>query len=109
MAFLLGLRTSRFQRDGAPGGRSPVLAGAVRRDCKMLTRYREVFVGLLFGLAATAIDVVMHERMQDRSFAAELIHPDIGMLFYRVILVAFVAALGILLWKKTDSNRHSRN
>jgi len=74
----------------------------------MLTRYREVFFGLLFGLAATAIDVVMHARMQDHSFAEELIHPDMGMLLYRALFLVFGAALGLLLWKKNQRERESR-
>jgi hypothetical protein len=75
----------------------------------MITRYREVFFGLLFGVAATVIDVIMHARMQDRSYAEELIHPDMGMLFYRVLFLTFGVALGLLLWKKNQRQRESRH
>jgi len=75
----------------------------------MISRYREVFFGLLIGLAASVIDVIMHARMQGRSLAEELIQPDIGMLFYRVLFLIFGAALGLLLWKKNQRERESRH
>ena len=75
----------------------------------MISRYREVFFGLLIGLAASVIDVIMHARMQGHSLAEELILPDIGMLFYRVLFLIFGAALGLLLWKKNQRERESRH
>ena len=74
----------------------------------MITRYREVFFGLLFGVAATALDIIMHARMQEHSFAEELIHPDLEMLFYRVLFLAFGLALGVLLWRTNVRQRESR-
>ena len=75
----------------------------------MITRYREVFFGLLFGVAATALDIIMHARMQEHSFAEELIHPDLEMLFYRVLFLAFGLALGVLLWRTNVRQRESRH
>ena len=75
----------------------------------MVHRYREVCFGLLFGLAAVVIDIAMHAGMQDRSFTEELIHPEMGMLFYRILFLAFGVALGFLLWKTNKRERESRN
>lgn len=75
----------------------------------MVSRYREVFFGLLIGLAASVIDVVMHARMHDRSFVEELIRPEMGMLFYRVLFLVFGVALGLLLWKTNQRERESRH
>jgi|SRR5205809_7369794 len=75
----------------------------------MISRYREVFFGLLIGLAAGVIDVIMHARMQDRSFAEELMQPHIEMLFYRILFLALGVALGLLLWKKNQRERESRH
>jgi signal transduction histidine kinase len=75
----------------------------------MITRYREIFFGVLFGLTASVIDIIMHAGMHGHSFAEELIHPDMGMLFYRLLFVAFGVAFGSLLWKKNQRERESRH
>lgn len=75
----------------------------------MVTRYREVCFGFLFGLATVVIDIAMHAGMQSRSFTEELIHPEMGMLFYRILFLAFGVALGFLLWKTNRRERESRN
>ncbi len=74
----------------------------------MISRYREVFFGLLIGLAACVIDTIMHARMQDRSFLEELIRPEIEMFFYRLLFLTFGLALGLLLWRKNQRERESR-
>lgn len=75
----------------------------------MVTRYREVCFGLLFGLAAVVIDIAMHAGMQDRHFFEELVHPEMAMLFYRILFLAFGVALGFLLWKTNVRERESRH
>ena len=75
----------------------------------MITRYREVFFGLLFGVAATALDIIMHARMQGRSFAEELMQPEIEMFFYRLLFLAFGIALGFILWRKNQHERETRH
>lgn len=74
----------------------------------MISRYREVLFGLVIGLVAVIVDVIMHARMQDRSFAEELIQPHIEMLFYRLLFLAFGVVLGWLLWKSNKRERESR-
>lgn len=75
----------------------------------MLTRYREIFFGLMFGLAAVLIDISMHAGMQGHSFAEELLHPETAMLYYRILFLAFGIVLGFLLWKKNKRERESRD
>lgn len=75
----------------------------------MISRYREVFFGLVIGLVAVVIDVVMDARMQDRSFAEALIQPRVEMLFYRLLFLAFGVSLGWLLWKSNKGERKSRH
>jgi hypothetical protein len=75
----------------------------------MISRYREVFFGLVIGFAASVIDVIMHARMQDRSFAEELMRPQIDMFFYRLLFLAFGFALGLLLWRKNQRERETRH
>ena len=71
-------------------------------------RYREVLYGLVFGLGACAIDIVMHARMNGRSALEELLRPDPGMIVYRVLFLAFGLALGVLLWQKNKREREAR-
>ena len=37
----------------------------------MLRKYREIIVGVLFGLGACLIDTLMHAQMMDRAFLGE--------------------------------------
>lgn len=72
-------------------------------------RYREVVYGLVFGLGACAIDIVMHARMNGRSALEELIRPEPAMIIYRVLFLAFGVALGTLLWQKSRREREARD
>lgn len=74
----------------------------------MLQKYKDIFVGLLFGLGAGAIDVHMHARMEQTSFWLQLIRPQPTMIFYRVLFLLLGVALGWLLWQKNARERDFR-
>ncbi len=74
----------------------------------MLQKYKEIFVGLLFGLGAGTIDVHMHARMEQTSFWMQLIRPQPAMIFYRLLFLLFGVALGWLLWQKNARERDFR-
>jgi hypothetical protein len=75
----------------------------------MLQRYKEVFYGLLFGLGASLIDVLMHASMEQQGIWVELIRPQPVMLAYRVFFIVFGLALGWLLWRKNKVERDFRS
>ena len=74
----------------------------------MVPRYREIFYGLLLGLGAWFIDVVMHARIEDRGFWDELFRFEATTFFYRLMFVAFGLALGLSLWQKSKRERDFR-
>jgi hypothetical protein len=74
----------------------------------VLRKYREIVVGILFGLGACLIDIVMHARMMDRTFWAEALQPRPEMLFYRGLFLAFGFTAGLLLWQKSRRERDFR-
>jgi signal transduction histidine kinase len=70
--------------------------------------YREILYGVLFGVGACVIDIVMHARMTDRSFVQEFIQPSAEMLFYRVLFLIFGLGVGFTLWQKNKREREAR-
>lgn len=74
----------------------------------MLRKYREIVVGILFGLGACLIDIVMHARMMDRTYWDEALRPRPEMLFYRGLFLAFGFTAGFLLWQKSKRERDFR-
>lgn len=74
----------------------------------MLKRYKELVYGLLLGIGAWMIDVVMHAQMTSRSIWAEFTEPQTGMVFYRVLYVGFGLALGWSLWQRNKRERDFR-
>ena len=74
----------------------------------MLHRYKEVFYGLLFGMGASVIDVMMHASMEQQGFWMELLRPNPLMLAYRVAFIVFGLLLGWLLWRKNNAERDFR-
>jgi hypothetical protein len=74
----------------------------------VLNRYKEILYGVLFGLGASVIDIVMHAQMADRSFWNELLEPQPTMIFYRCLFLLFGTALGWLLWKRNRREREFR-
>jgi len=71
-------------------------------------KYREILYGLLFGVGACAIDIVMHAEMSDRSLLEELLQPSLQMLIYRVVFLAFGVGLGMVLWQRNKHERETR-
>ncbi len=74
----------------------------------MLRRYREIFYGLLLGLGAWFIDVVMHARIEDRGFWDELFRFEAKTFFYRLMFVAFGLLIAWSLWQKSKREREFR-
>ena len=74
----------------------------------MLQRYKEIFYGLLLGLGASLIDLIMHAQMESRTLWTELIHPQPMMVFYRLLFIAFGLSLGWSLWQKSKRERDFR-
>lgn len=73
-----------------------------------MVRYREVMFGIIFGIGACMIDVVMHARMMEKSLLEELIWPAPEMLFYRALFMLFGVGIGVLLWQKSKREREAR-
>ncbi len=73
----------------------------------MLSRYKEIWYGILIGLSTLALDVMMHASMQShlnfQSFITELFLVDITQLFFRSLFVLISIAFGVALWR---SNQH---
>lgn len=74
----------------------------------MLSRYKEIYYGLLLGLGASAIDVVMHSRMEGRSLWDETFRFDVMPFVYRLLFIVFGLALGLLLWTQSRREREFR-
>ena len=75
----------------------------------MLQRYKEIVYGLMFGLGASAIDIVMHASMEQTDWWTELVRPQPMMLAYRLFFLAFGLGLGWLLWRKNKAERNYRS
>lgn len=81
----------------------------------MISRYREIFFGLLLGLAMWMADALMHTMMPASSseehtgLAQELFSTDHPQLIFRLFFVAFALFLGWLLWRSNRGEREARN
>lgn len=74
----------------------------------MLQKYKEIFYGLLFGLGAAILDIMMDARAEGVGVGTEVtLHP--AMLLYRSLFVLFGLILGWLLWQKNRRERDFRN
>jgi H+/Cl- antiporter ClcA len=70
----------------------------------MLRNYREIVYGVIFGLGAAILDLVMDARAENQTFSGEIgAHP--AMLLYRVVFVLFGFLLGWLLWRNHQHER----
>lgn len=67
--------------------------------------HREIFYGLLFGVGAALLDMLIDAVVQGREF---LDVPTV-MIFYRLLFVLFGLLLGWLLWRKNTSEREFRS
>ena len=74
----------------------------------MLNRYKEIFYGLLLGIIACGIDVVMHSRMEGRSLWDEAFRFEAMPFVYRLLFIAFGLGLGFLLWTRNSRERDFR-
>lgn len=81
----------------------------------MIGRYKEIFFGLLLGLAMWVADAQMHTTMPmavrgyQPSLAKELISPDGPQLVTRLLFVSFALFLGWLLWRSNQRERAVRD
>lgn len=81
----------------------------------MIGRYREIFFGLLLGLAMWAADAVMHVKMpvvgreHEPAFAEELLSPDRPQLITRLLFAGFALLLGWILWRGNRRVRDARD
>jgi nitrogen-specific signal transduction histidine kinase len=73
----------------------------------MLSRYKEIWYGVLIGLSTFILDVMMHASMHGQlnlwSFINELFLVDVTQLFFRSLFVLVSIAFGFTLWR---SNQH---
>lgn len=81
----------------------------------MIGRYKEIFFGLLLGLAMWVADALMHTLMpmsgseHQSSFWIELFYPDGPQLITRLLFVGFAFFLGWLLWRSNQRERAVRD
>ncbi len=81
----------------------------------MIRRYKEIFFGLLLGLAMWASDALMHTMMpmsgkdHQPAFVQELLYPDGPQLITRLLFVAFALFIGWLLWRSNKREREVRD
>lgn len=81
----------------------------------MIGRYKEIFFGLLLGLAMWLADALMHTKMpmtsrnHQTSLVEELLSPTSLQLVTRLLFVAFALLLGWLLWRSNQRERAVRD
>lgn len=81
----------------------------------MLKRYKEIFFGLLLGLAMWGADALMHTMMpmpgkgHQLTFMEELFFPDGPQLLTRLLFLGFAFFLGWLLWRSNQRERAVRD
>ena len=80
----------------------------------MLKRYKEIFFGLLLGLAMWGADALMHTMMpmsdndHQLTFVEELLFPDGPQLITRLLFLGFALFLGWVLWRSNQRERAVR-
>jgi len=73
----------------------------------MLRKYKEIFVGLIFGIIAFVLDTAMDAAVDQHSLRGELAeHPR--MILYRGVFILVGFLLGWLLWRGNQAERESR-
>lgn len=81
----------------------------------MIKRYKEIFFGLLLGLAMWGADALMHTMMpmstkdHQPTFMEELLAPDGPQLVTRLLFVGFALFFGWLLWRSNQRERAVRD
>ncbi len=79
----------------------------------MFRRYKEIFFGLLLGIAMWIMDAAMHVQIGSEvhssgSFADELLHPGPAQLIFRTGFTVIAAAFGWALWRSNWRERELR-
>jgi len=73
----------------------------------MLTTYKEIVYGAVFGLVALLLDTVMDAKSEGLGMLAEVaLHP--GLMLYRFLFVFFGMLIGWLLWRNNQRERDMR-
>jgi hypothetical protein len=73
----------------------------------MLSSYKEIVYGVVFGVGAAALDTLIDARGAGESFFAGIgNHP--GMILYRILFVLYGLLIGWLLWKNNQRERDVR-
>ena len=73
----------------------------------MLASYKEIVYGILFGVGAAILDIVMDARSEGQSFLGEIGgHP--AMMLYRALFVLGGFLFGWLIWKNNKRERDIR-
>lgn len=73
----------------------------------MLTTYKEIVYGAVFGFVALLLDTLMDARSENLGFVAELTHRP-GMMLYRLLFLFFGILIGWLLWRNNQREREVR-
>lgn len=71
----------------------------------MMKGHREIFVGLMFGVGAALLDMLIDAVAQDKAF----LDVPAFMVLYRFLFIIFGLFLGWLLWRKNTSEREFRS
>jgi signal transduction histidine kinase len=71
----------------------------------VLKGHREIFFGLMFGVGAALLDMLIDAVAQDKAF----LDVPAFMILYRFLFVLFGLFLGWLLWRKNTSEREFRS
>src|SRR5690242_18028278 len=73
----------------------------------MLTTYREIVYGAVFGFIALLLDTAMDAKSEGQGFLAEVgAHP--AMMLYRLLFLFFGIFIGWLLWRDNQRERNVR-
>jgi hypothetical protein len=73
----------------------------------MLTTYKEIVYGAVFGFVALLLDTMMDAKSEGLSFLSEIgLHP--AMMLYRFSFLFFGILIGWLLWRNNQRERNVR-
>lgn len=73
----------------------------------MLTNYKEIVYGAVFGFVALLLDTMMDAKSEGQGFLAEVAHRP-GMMLYRLLFLFFGILIGWLLWRNNQREREVR-
>jgi len=74
----------------------------------MLTTYKEIVYGAVFGFMALLLDTAMDAKADGQSFFAEIGTRPVMML-YRFLFIFFGMFIGWLLWRNNQREREMRS